>query len=510
MDKFVLSEPKRVHTEEPMTDSPSDTTLYVSFPTIPKKNYSYQNHWDEKYTWPVYIKEKDHVFCRHCKWFSESGKRFASKFVKTTFTSEGFSNWKKALEKLATHEASAIHKEAVSAHAIFIGQWQGIEAVLFSKKQQQKVVGREAMKVIFDTSKTMARQAIAFRGHTEVDSNFYQIIRLVARSGSHCMQSWLEKKYDWTSPESQNGILKVLYRGVMAVLLDSIKCSPGGLFAVMVDDTTDISNVEQMSLCLRYVKDDLTVSEIFLGFIETPSTTEENMYKQLRDSLNALGLSLDQCASFSRLEEHSGSVGLRSLCSTRWVCREPALKSFVHNYERLLKWFAELTTAGCVSDKRVALGYFNSLRKFKNYFSILLLQKIFTTVHWTHLAIQKPNLSITKCTEKINNLLAILKAECTAEAGASLYHSCVQESRPVENGGIGILQPEVPRGWRGSYSVDQRFLTFFYLSTPWRHIRLSSTPLDQCQVRIPRLGSDSLVYRRRMYYHQFLKVTPHV
>ena len=109
------------------------------------------------------------------------------------------------------------------------------------------------------------------------------------------MQSWLEKKYDWTSPESLNGILKVLYRGVMAVLLDSIKCSPGGLFAVMVDDTTDISNVEQMSLCLRYVKEDLTVSEIFLGFIETASTTAENMYKQLSDSLNALGLSLDQC-----------------------------------------------------------------------------------------------------------------------------------------------------------------------------------------------------------------------
>ena len=158
-------------------------------------------------------------------------------------------------------------------------------------------------------------------------------------------------------------------------------------------------------------------------------------------------------ASFSRLEEHSGSVGLRPLCSTRWVCREPALKSFVHNYERLMKWFAELTTAGSVSDKRVALGYLNSLRKFKNYFSILLLQKIFTTVHWTHLAIQKPNLSVTECTEKIGNLLAILKTECTAEAGACLYHSCVQESRPIENGGIGILQPEVPRGWR-SCSVD--------------------------------------------------------
>ncbi|KAI6660626.1 hypothetical protein LOD99_10358 [Oopsacas minuta] len=95
MDKFVRREPKRARTEEPMADSPSDTTLYVSLPTIPKKNYSYQNYWEERYSWLVDIKEKDHVFCRHCKWFSESGKRFASKFAKTTFTSEGFQTGKR-------------------------------------------------------------------------------------------------------------------------------------------------------------------------------------------------------------------------------------------------------------------------------------------------------------------------------------------------------------------------------------------------------------------------------
>ena len=81
----------------------------------------------------------------------------------------------------------------------------------------------------------------------------------------------------------------------MNVLIDAIKGSPGGLFAVMVDDTRDVSDLEQMSLCLRYINSDFTVSETFLGFIDTPSTTEESMYKQLCDTLSSLGLSLDQC-----------------------------------------------------------------------------------------------------------------------------------------------------------------------------------------------------------------------
>ena len=76
-----------------------------------------------------------------------------------------------------------MHKEGVLAHAVFIGQKQGIKLVQISRIQQEKLIGREAMKAIFDASKTMARQGIAFRGHIEVDLNFYQIIRLISRNG---------------------------------------------------------------------------------------------------------------------------------------------------------------------------------------------------------------------------------------------------------------------------------------------------------------------------------------
>ena len=73
----------------------------------------------------------------------------------------------------------------------------------------------------------------------------------------------------------------------------------------------------------------------------------------------------DSFSNFVKLEEYSGSIGLRPLCSTRGVCREPALKSFVQNYHALLQWFVELTIAGSPSEKRLLLGISIRLRNFE-------------------------------------------------------------------------------------------------------------------------------------------------
>ena len=42
------------------------------------------------------------------------------------------------------------------------------------------------------------------------------------------------------------------YWGAINELIDDIKSSRVVLFAVMVDDTRDVPNLEQMSMCLRY------------------------------------------------------------------------------------------------------------------------------------------------------------------------------------------------------------------------------------------------------------------
>ena len=94
----------------------------------------------------------------------------------------------------------------------------------------------------------------------------------------------------------------------MNALIDAIKGSTGGLFADMVDDKKDVLNFELMSLCLRCINRDFTVSETSMGFIYTPFVTGESMYKQLRDTLSYLALSLDQCVGqgYDGGVEHDG------------------------------------------------------------------------------------------------------------------------------------------------------------------------------------------------------------
>ena len=45
-----------------------------------------------------------------------------------------------------------------------------------------------------------------------------------------------------------------------------------GLFAIIVDETTDICNKEQNSIYIRHIGADFISVESFLGFAETAST----------------------------------------------------------------------------------------------------------------------------------------------------------------------------------------------------------------------------------------------
>ena len=66
-----------------------------------------------------------------------------------------------------------------------------------------------------------------------------------------------------TAPENQNEMLGIMAHHVLRRILEDIHSS---LFlTVMVDEATDKSNKEQLTLIMRWVSDDVTVHEEFLG-----------------------------------------------------------------------------------------------------------------------------------------------------------------------------------------------------------------------------------------------------
>jgi len=45
------------------------------------------------------------------------------------------------------------------------------------------------------------------------------------------------------------------------------------MFSVTVDDRQDVTGIEQESICIHYVDENLTPAEVFIGFYEASQTT---------------------------------------------------------------------------------------------------------------------------------------------------------------------------------------------------------------------------------------------
>ena len=74
---------------------------------------------------------------------------------------------------------------------------------------------------------------------------------------------WIDKSArKHTGPENQNEMLEIMAHHVLRKILEDIRSSP--FLADMVDEATDKSNKEQLTLVIRWINEDFVVSEEFL------------------------------------------------------------------------------------------------------------------------------------------------------------------------------------------------------------------------------------------------------
>ena len=74
-----------------------------------------------------------------------------------------------------------------------------------------------------------------------------------------------------TAPDMQNEILKTMaLQVVLRQVVESICSAP--FLTIMVDETTDVSNAEQVVVCFRWVDSNLEPHEEFIGLYQVEST----------------------------------------------------------------------------------------------------------------------------------------------------------------------------------------------------------------------------------------------
>ena len=97
----------------------------------------------------------------------------------------------------------------------------------------------------------------------------------------------------YTHSDIQNELFDLMVQQVFREKLKEIR--EHDFFAIMADEYTDIRNLEQLSMCLRAVSDDLEIEENFLGFYELNDIKSDSIVHTIKDILLRSNLSLQNC-----------------------------------------------------------------------------------------------------------------------------------------------------------------------------------------------------------------------
>jgi len=133
--------------------------------------------------------------------------------------------------------------------------------------------------------------SVVVRGHHEHSTsnnkgNFLELLEL--RGSDNDLIKKKKKEIQFTDHKIQNEIIELLRKQVLSQILKQIKQAK--YFSVMIDETTDISRQEQVSLVIRYTDDQFNVYERFIGFERTVEMTGEALFNLLLDWLKKLNL----------------------------------------------------------------------------------------------------------------------------------------------------------------------------------------------------------------------------
>ena len=152
-----------------------------------QKGRPFQASWLNSYSWLIYHKNKCTAFCDICTKFAQKS---SSPFMFME-DAKGFSNWKKAEERFREHELSETHRSAKRLAANYTDQGTVAEQLDEQLKATQKL-RREGLIAHLSTIKTLLRQGLALRGHTE-DGNVIVFNRDKAAAGVEGLQLLLKE-----------------------------------------------------------------------------------------------------------------------------------------------------------------------------------------------------------------------------------------------------------------------------------------------------------------------------
>ncbi|CAF4619837.1 unnamed protein product, partial [Rotaria sp. Silwood2] len=144
------------------------------------------------------------------------------------------------------------------------------------QKIEQKKTNEQIIKILIDCSRFLARQGLGFRGHTDEDSNFYQLVYLLSRYNP-ILDDWINNnnirpfKITYMSKDSQNEFIQLLGELVQEKNLTEIR--QAAYYSIMADSSIDSNRKDMLSVYIRFVNEQGEPEERFVSIKEVHSKT---------------------------------------------------------------------------------------------------------------------------------------------------------------------------------------------------------------------------------------------
>ncbi len=280
----------------------------------------FQHQWLQQFPWLVYSRKENGGYCLPCVLFSIGGYHSSEPGILVT---RPLKNFKKAMDSLRKHSSKEHHQSSIVRREDFLkvmsNQQPAITSILSQATANQIAKNRSKMASIIKTIVLCGRQNISLRGHrdnlTDIErdtarlhnhGNFMALLDFRVDAGDTVLRDHLSqapRNATYTSSIIQNQLIDILSKQVCQNIIDRVKVSKW--FTVIADEVTDVSNMEILSLVVRYYNpDSLLPCEDLVGFFEcNEGITGRQLANIILTNLQSFGLDL----SFLRGQAYDGA-----------------------------------------------------------------------------------------------------------------------------------------------------------------------------------------------------------
>ena len=232
------------------------------------------------------------------------------------------------------HFRSETHREAHKLLFTISDACGDIFAQLSVTFNEARSVNRRNLLKILSNVKFLARQALPLRGHGSGEDSKFTQIYILREEYNQRLKAWrTEKKINkYVHSTIQNEMMQIMALRVLREVAENIQNVD--FYSIMCDEATDVKNVSELLVCLRWVDDELEAHDEFIGLKNMPNIDADSIVRKLKDVLLQKHLKMNKSRG-QCYDGHATMSGSKSMVAIQ-IKNEKERTLYTHGYAHLI------------------------------------------------------------------------------------------------------------------------------------------------------------------------------